>query len=67
VAVAAQLACVTLAQHYLGVPSATRPDLTISASVPTQAQWEAGNHSADCWLQNTSGTLTTGTVRGGLS
>jgi hypothetical protein len=67
IAVAAQLACVTVAQHYLGVPPSARPELTVAATVPTQAQWDSGDRSADCWLQNTSGTLTTGTVRGGLT
>lgn len=67
VAVAVHTNCAVIAQHYLGVRLVSRPDLVVVADLPTQADWAAGKRSANCWLQNSSGFLTTGTVRAGLS
>jgi hypothetical protein len=66
-AVAAHTSCAAIAQHYLGVRLTSRPDLAVAADLPTQADWAAGNRGVNCWLQNSNGFLTTGTVRGDLS
>lgn len=59
-------ACGPVADRYLGVPLTTRHDLVATADLPTQTQWDQGRRTVQCWLANTAGRVTTGTVRGGL-
>jgi len=58
-------ACGLVADRYLGMPLASRPDLVVTADLPTRQQW-AGGGRAQCWLTNASNAPTTGTVRGDL-
>jgi hypothetical protein len=61
---AARAACAPVVEAYLGQPVASRPDLSLTPDAISAAAWKAGNRSTECWLNNASGALTTGTVRG---
>ena len=60
---AARAACTPVVDAYLGRPVASRPDLALTPDPISAAAWNAGNRSTECWLDNASGALTTGTVR----
>ena len=60
---AARAACAPVVETYLGGPVASRPDVALAPNPISAAAWNAGNRSTECWLNNASGALTTGTVR----
>lgn len=63
---AAASACRPVAEEYLGASLPSRPEVVVTADIPSRNDWEAGKHSAACWLDNSTGGSTSGTVRGGL-
>ncbi|MGI9032487.1 MAG: septum formation family protein [Acidimicrobiales bacterium] len=57
-------ACTPVIGAYLGGSISTRPELVVQPDAPRVGDWETGKRSAQCWIANTGGASTTGTVRG---
>jgi hypothetical protein len=60
-------ACTEVVDFYLERAIADRPDLEIAPDPITQAQWDSGDRSTSCWIDNANDLPSTGTVRGGLT